>query len=198
VGEPRPWPATGSTTGGTAGSTTGGTAGSTAGRAPAGPLTFRVADEHDWPAIWPIWHRVVAAGDTYVWPPDTTEEQARALWMPPPPAATLVAEREGEIVGTALLKPVQPGQGDHVANAGFMIDPERAGGGIGRALAVHTMAEARRRGYRAMQFSAVVEANTRAVKLWLSLGFAIVGTVPEAFRHPREGLVGLHVMHRVL
>lgn len=161
-------------------------------------VTLRVAEPQDWPAIWPIWHRVVSAGDTYTWDPGTTEEQARALWMPPPPAVTLVAERDDAVVGTALLKPVQPGLGDHVANAGFMVDPDRAGGGIGRALAEFTLDEARRRGYRAMQFSAVVASNVRAVGLWESLGFAIVGTVPEAFRHPRDGLVGLHIMHRTL
>ncbi|WP_233304142.1 GNAT family N-acetyltransferase [Pseudonocardia terrae] len=161
-------------------------------------VTFRVAGREDWPAIWPIWHRVVAAGDTYTWDPETSEEQARALWMPPPPAATIVAERDAAVVGTALLKPVQPGPGDHVANAGFMVDPDRAGGGIGRALAEFTLDEARRRGYRGMQFSAVVASNVRAVGLWESLGFTIVGTVPEAFRHPRDGLVGLHIMHRAL
>ncbi|MCF7548149.1 GNAT family N-acetyltransferase [Pseudonocardia sp. WMMC193] len=161
-------------------------------------LRVRVAGPQDWPAIWPIWHRVVASGDTYTWAPDTPEAQARALWMPPAPAVTLVAEVDEAVVGTALLKPVQPGLGDHVANAGFMVDPDRAGGGIGRGLAEATLVEARRRGYRAMQFNAVVEANTRAVGLWRSLGFEIVGTIPEAFRHPTKGLVGLHIMHRAL
>jgi L-amino acid N-acyltransferase YncA len=159
---------------------------------------FRFASADDWPAIWPIWHAVVAAGDTYTWAPDTTEEQARALWMPPRPAVTVVAERDGAVVATALLKPAQSGPGDHVANAGFMVDPGRAGGGIGRALAEFVLDEARRRGYRSMLFSAVVAANVRAVGLWTSLGFGIIGTVPEAFRHPTEGLVGLHIMHRTL
>ncbi|WP_312858224.1 GNAT family N-acetyltransferase [Pseudonocardia pini] len=161
-------------------------------------LDVREARASDWPAIWPVWHRIVAAGDTYTWAPDTPEETARGIWMAPPPAVTLVAERDGTVVGTALLKPVQPGLGDHVANAGFMVDPDRAGGGIGRALAEATLDEARRRGYRAMQFSAVVASNVRAVALWRSLGFDVVGTVPEAFRHPTDGLVGLHVMHRRL
>lgn len=163
-----------------------------------GLLTFRVATDADWPGIWPIWHEVVQAGDTYTFDPATGEADARALWLAPPPAVTLVAELDGRIVGTALLKPVQPGHGDHVANAGFMVDPARAGAGFGRALAQFTLAEARRRGYRAVQFSAVVETNVRAVGLWRSLGFEIVGTVPEAFRHPRQGLVGLHIMHRKL
>ncbi|MFR9803051.1 N-acetyltransferase family protein [Pseudonocardia sp. RS010] len=161
-------------------------------------VTVRLAGREDWSAIWPIWHRVVAAGDTYTWDPATSEDEARGLWMPPEPAVTIVAEREDAVVGTALLKPVQPGLGDHVANAGFMVAPEQAGGGIGRALAEFTLDEARRRGYRAMQFSAVVASNVRAVRLWESLGFAVVGTVPEAFRHARDGLVGLHIMHRSL
>jgi L-amino acid N-acyltransferase YncA len=163
-----------------------------------GELCFRTADADDWPAIWPIWHRVVAAGDTYTWDPATPEGQARQLWMPPPPAVTVVAVRDGQVVATALLRPVQPGLGDHVANAAFMVDPQRAGSGIGRSLAEFVVDEARRRGYRAMQFSAVVEVNTRAVRLWESLGFRVVGTVPEAFRHPTRGLVGLHIMHRTL
>jgi ribosomal protein S18 acetylase RimI-like enzyme len=45
-----------------------------------------------------------------------------------------------------------------------------------------------------MQFNAVVESNTSAVRLWQSLGFEIVGTVPEAYDHREHGLVGLHVM----
>jgi hypothetical protein len=49
-----------------------------------------------------------------------------------------------------------------------------------------------------MQFNAVVETNTAAVRLWLALGFEIIGTVPEAFDHARLGLVGLHVMYRPL
>jgi GNAT superfamily N-acetyltransferase len=165
-------------------------------------LSFRIAGAGDWPAIWPIWHSVVAAGDTYTWDPATREDQARQLWMPPAPAVTVVAERTAgrttRVVATALLKPVQPGLGDHVANAGFMVDPQLAGSGIGRALAEFVLDEARRRGYLAMQFSAVVETNTRAVRLWKSLGFTIIGTVPGAFRHPASGLVGLHIMHRTL
>lgn len=166
-----------------------------------GPLRMRTATAQDWPAIWPIWHRVVAAGDTYVWDPDTGPDAARALWMVPPPGAVFVAETVGpapEVVATAQLKPAQPGLGDHVANAGFMVDPDRGGLGIGRRLAEHVLDEARRRGYRAMQFNAVVEVNSRAVGLWRRLGFDVVGTVPRAFRHPTDGEVGLLVMYREL
>jgi ribosomal protein S18 acetylase RimI-like enzyme len=79
-----------------------------------------------------------------------------------------------------------------------MVDPRHAGRGIGRRLAEHVLELARAEGYRAMQFNAVVETNTRAVALWRSLGFEIIGTVPEAFHHPEKGYVGLHIMYRRL
>jgi L-amino acid N-acyltransferase YncA len=162
-------------------------------------VRIRTASDDDWPAIWPLWHAIVAAGETYVWSDDTTCDEARQLWMLPPPAEVVVLEDdEGVVRGSAVLKPNQPGRGDHVANAGFMVDPDRGGHGIGRRLAEQVLREARADGYRAMQFNAVVETNTGAVALWRSLGFEVLATVPEAFDHPRHGLVGLHVMHRRL
>jgi ribosomal protein S18 acetylase RimI-like enzyme len=101
-------------------------------------------------------------------------------------------------VGTAELHPNQPAAGSHVADAGFMVSPTAAGQGVGSALARRVLEVAARDEYAAMQFNAVVETNEPAIRLWQSLGFAILGTVPEAFRHPDRGLVGLHIMHRFL
>ena len=129
----------------------------------------------------------------------TTEVDARARWLVLPPWRVVVAEdNEGTIVGTAKFGPNQNGPGAHVANASFMVDPSHAGKGVGRALGEHVLRVAREEGYRAMQFNAVVETNTRAVALWQSLGFAVLATIPEAFHHPTDGFVGLHVMHRTL
>ena len=162
-------------------------------------MRIRRAHQRDWPRIWPIWHAVVAAGDTYTWLPDTDEPAARALWMQPSPAVVYVAESDGgDLLGTAVLKPNHTGLGDHVANASFMVDPDRGGQGIGRRLAEHVLSEACGQGYRAMQFNAVVETNTAAVALWDSLGFRVLATVPAAFRHARLGPVGMHVMYREL
>jgi L-amino acid N-acyltransferase YncA len=160
-------------------------------------MEIRIATPDDWKHIWPIWHEVVAAGETYTFAPDTDEATARSLWMPGPPAETWVAVDQS-VVGTALLKPNQPGLGSHVANAGFMIAPEAAGRGAGRALAERVIARARESGYLAMQFNAVVASNTRAVALWHSLGFETIGRLPGAFRHPRLGPVDLLVMYQKL
>ena len=161
-------------------------------------MDTRPATPADWPVLWPIWHRIVAAGDSYTWPPETGEAAARDLWMLPPPAEVWVAVEDGVVVGTALLKPNQPGLGDHVANAAFMVDAAVAGRGVGRRLAERILARAAETGYTAMQFNAVVASNTRAVRLWRSLGFTIVGTVPDAFRHREHGPTDLHVMYRKL
>jgi GNAT superfamily N-acetyltransferase len=161
-------------------------------------VEIRVAGAGDWARIWPFFARIVAAGETYAYPTDLTEHTARPLWMAPPPARTVVAVDGDTILGSAMIGPNRPGRGAHVATASFMVDPTHQGRGVGRALGRHAIEWARAAGYRAMQFNAVVETNTAAVGLWRSLGFVVIGTVPEAFDHARHGLVGLHVMHRRL
>ncbi|WSM43612.1 GNAT family N-acetyltransferase [Streptomyces cellulosae] len=159
-------------------------------------MLIREASPDDWPRIWPFWHRIVAAGETYTWDPGTSEEDARALWMSPA-KRVYVVEDDGTVVASACLTPNYGGPAARIANAGFMVDPDRAGRGIGRLLAEHVLAEARDAGYRGMVFNAVVETNP-AVRLWSSLGFTVLGTVPDAFDHPRHGRVGLHIMYRPL
>jgi L-amino acid N-acyltransferase YncA len=161
-------------------------------------VVIRTARAQDWPGIWAFMAGVVAAGETYTYPQDMGSEQGRAAWMLAEPWAVLVAEEQGRILGTAKYGPNWPGRGSHVANASFVVDPAVAGRGVGRALAERVLADARATGYRAMQFNAVVATNTAAIALWESLGFQILATVPEAFDHPSQGLVGLHVMHRPL
>ncbi|MEH0972043.1 GNAT family N-acetyltransferase [Micromonospora sp. CPCC 205546] len=162
-------------------------------------MEIRAATRDDWPLIWPFLRRIVAAGETYTWPRDVDGERARTMWLVPPPGRTVVAvDPDGTVLGSAKLVPNQLGPGDHVANASFMVAPAAGGRGVGRALGEHVLALARADGYRAMQFNAVVATNTRAVALWRSLGFEVVGRVPEAFRHPVQGFVDLLVMHRRL
>ena len=158
-------------------------------------VNFRLASDADWPQIYEVFAAVTASANTYPYPPGLSSNEAKAIWM----ASThtvFVAEEEGQIVGTAYLKPNNPGLGDHICNAGWMVHPDHQGKGIGRPFARYVMTEASM-DYRAMQFNAVVSTNRNAVALWESLGFEIVGTVPEAFRGP-EGLTSVHIMYREL
>ena len=161
-------------------------------------VTVRTATPQDWPQIAPVFAAVVADGETYAYPEDLTSEQARSLWLERPPGTTVVAVDGDTVLGSAKTGPNRPGRGAHVATASFMVGPQARGRGVGRALVEHVLELARARGYRSMQFNAVVETNTAAVRLWRSVGFEVVGTVPEAFDSRRHGLVGLHVMHRRL
>ena len=166
-------------------------------RPAAGSLTIRAATVHDHDAIWQIFQATIESGDTFVYDANTSREKALAYWCAAD-AATFVAEQDGEVIGSYLLRPNQPGLGDHIANAGFMVDPAARGLGIGRALGEHCLEEARRWGYRAMQFNFVVSTNKSAVNLWRELGFNIVGTLPGAFRHAQKGFVDVYVMFRSL
>ena len=162
-------------------------------------MLIREANAEDWPAIWLILNEVGSAGETLTWDAGRTEARARAGWMRELPGRTIVAvDDDGAVIGSANTHPMHHGAGAHVANAGFVVHPARRREGAGRALCRHVLDQARADGYRAMQFNAVVETNTPAIRLWRSVGFQILATVPEAFRHPAHGYVGLHIMYKRL
>jgi L-amino acid N-acyltransferase YncA len=163
------------------------------------PGVIRDATVEDWPAIWPIYSQIVRAADTFSYDPAIGEDAAREMWMVRPPGRTTVAvDDDGTIAGTANMFANRPGPGDHVASGNYMVGAARRGQGIGRALIDDSLQWARASGFRAMQFNAVAESNTPAVQLYERMGFATVGRVPDAFRHPEHGEVALLVMHRSL
>lgn len=160
-------------------------------------MTIRPATRDDAEAIWLIFHAVVAGGDTYTFMPDTPREQAVDYFLGRG-ISSWVIEDDGRVIGMYKLIPNHGGLGAHVANASFMVDPAAHGKGAGRAMGEHCLDQARQAGYEAMQFNFVVSTNTAAVALWKKLGFAIVGTLPKAYRHRRLGYVDAYVMHRFL
>jgi L-amino acid N-acyltransferase YncA len=161
-------------------------------------MKIRLATEADRDAIWNIFREVVAPGDTYALDSNISREDALAYWFASA-MHTYVAEQAAiGVAGTYILRPNQSGGGSHVANAGFMVSASARGQGIGRAIAEHCLDEARRLGFRAMQFNYVISTNTAAIRLWQDLGFEIVGTLPGAFHHPKKGYVDVYVMYRSL
>ena len=160
-------------------------------------LHIRQADDCDRPAIWQIIKTVIAGGDTYVFAPDASEEEMMAFWFTPD-KHNYVAVDEGEIVATFWLRANNPGLGKHVGNAAYMVAPNAAGKGVGKQIAFWSLDEARRLGFTAMQFNFVVKSNTVAVKLWQSVGFEIIGEIPDAVVHSKNGLTNAYIMYRKL
>lgn len=161
------------------------------------PLVIRPATESDFAAMWPIFRAVIATGTTYVFSPDTIEADARDYWFGKG-VSSWVAEADRRIVGMFKLVANQRDLGAHVANASFMVDPSASRKGVGKAMGLRCLQEAKKAGFKAMQFNFVVSTNKAAVALWKKLGFAIVGTLPGAFAHRTLGFVDVYVMHRTL
>lgn len=159
-------------------------------------IAIRLAEAGDADAIWPIFEEVVRAGDTYAFDPEIEREEGMAAWMAPG-VRCYVAEAGGVVAGTYVLKPNQQGPGSHVANASFMVASSARGQGIGLAMGEDSLEEARRLGFRAMQFNLVVTTNEAAIALWRKLGFEVAGRLPGAFRRGDEYVDAL-VMYRSL
>ena len=160
-------------------------------------MLIRPARADDRSAIWSVIGPTIAAGETNAIDRNSTEAEGLAYWLSPG-NEVFVAEDEGTILGTYYLRPNQAGGGRHVCNGGYITSAEARGRGVARAMCEHSLNHARARGYRAIQFNFVVSTNERAVKLWQSLGFDIVGRLPGAFDHPSYGYVDALVMFRAL
>jgi L-amino acid N-acyltransferase YncA len=160
-----------------------------------GGMKIRAARPDDWAAMWPFIREIAAAGETFSWDREISEERARERWMGELPRRTVVAvDDAGTVLGSAVSGPNHEGPAAHISTASFMVDPRHFGRGVGTALGRHVVEQAKADGFRGMQFNAVVEANTRAVELWHSLGFTTMTVIPAAFHHPTKGYVGLHIM----
>ena len=159
-------------------------------------LRIRRASRDDWATIWPVWHGIVAAGDTFAYDPDTGFDEGERMWFGPAPEETWVAESEdGSLLGTYHLGPNHGGPGSHIANASYMVAPTARGRGVGRAMVEHSLDRTADLGYEGLQFNAVAATNRGAIKLYDDIGFATVGVIPRGFRHPSAGLVDLLIMY---
>jgi ribosomal protein S18 acetylase RimI-like enzyme len=158
-------------------------------------VTIRRAAQSDDDPIWRVIEPVFRVGETYPLPRDISRADAFTYWHAPD-HEVFVAEDRGQIVGTYYLRPNNRGGGSHVANCGYIVATEASGRGVARAMCTDSLERARERGFTAMQFNFVISSNERAVCLWHSCGFAIVGTLPGAFAHPTLGLVDAYVMYR--
>jgi ribosomal protein S18 acetylase RimI-like enzyme len=157
-------------------------------------IEIRKATPLDSDEIWDIIKEVISTGDTYVFSPNSSKEKMLGFWMSTD-KHTYVAIVDGKISGTFFIKDNQPDLGSHIANAGYMTAPAAAGKGIGKAMCEFSIMEAKRLGYKAMQFNIVVKSNENAVSLWKKLGFKIIGEIPDAFQHQQKGFTNAYIMY---
>ncbi len=160
-------------------------------------MNIREATKEDIEQIWPIFHEIALACETYAYERDTTKEQALKIWIEDP-RRTYVFEEDGQVLGTYYIKTNQSGPGKHVCNCGFMVSAGYRGRGLATAMCLHAQEIAKDLGYKAMQFDFVTSNNEAAIRLWIKLGFATVGRIPKAFLHPTKGYVDALVMYKWL
>lgn len=160
-------------------------------------MNIRPATSDDFTQIWPIFHEIVHAGDTYAYAPNTSKSEAETIWLKQP-RKTFVLEQNDKILGTYYIKTNQAGPGSHVCNCGYMVSSIARGRGLATIMCQHSQVVATALGYQAMQFNFVASSNEGAVKLWHKLGFQTVGNLPKAFNHPTLGFVDALVMYQWL
>jgi L-amino acid N-acyltransferase YncA len=160
-------------------------------------VNIRLATREDFEGIWPIFHEIAAAGETYAFPRDISKGEAIKLWLEDP-RETYVFEEAGKILGTYFIKTNQAGPGDHVCNCGYMVSSMARGRGLATQMCEHSQKQALKLGYKAMQFNFVASSNEGAIKLWKKLGFETVGILPGAFNHPTKGYVDALLMYKWL
>lgn len=160
-------------------------------------LTIRPITAEEFGLVWPIFEPIIREGKTYSYPPDMRFEQARNTWCAPEKTPFVALDGDTP-VGTFYIRANQLGLGDHVANGGFMVAPGQCGKGYGTAMGAAMVEQARAMGYHGMQFNFIVQDNIPSLRIWKRLGFEIVGTVPDAFRHAEKGLMPVHILYRKL
>ncbi len=160
-------------------------------------MNIREVTESDFGEIWPIFHEIAKAGDTYAYPENISKSEAKKTWIDAP-RKTFVAEEDGRILGTYYIKTNQLGPGDHVCNCGYMVSSLARGRGLASSMCEHSQQIAKELGYKAMQFNFVASTNEGAIRLWKKLGFETVGQLPGAFKHPVKGYVDALVMYKWL
>ena len=162
-------------------------------------MKIRKADQaKDYEKIWDIFSNVIQTGDTYVFDPHTPKEALHKLWFADYMDTFVAVDDDDTILGTYIIKPNQIDLGNHIANCGYMVNPNCQGRGIGKLLCAHSIEFAKQKGYSGIQFNIVVSTNTNAVNLWKKFGFDIIGTTPKGFRHKDLGLVDTYIMFKDL
>jgi ribosomal protein S18 acetylase RimI-like enzyme len=150
---------------------------------------IREFSDKDIPEMVKIWNAVVEDGIAFPQTELLTENAALSFFRAQ--TLTAVADRGGEIVGLYILHPNNVGRCAHIANSSYAVKNGCRGERIGERLVRHSMAAAGEKGFRILQFNAVVATNTAALELYKKLGFTRLGVIPEGFHTDEFGYLDI-------
>lgn len=160
-------------------------------------MEIREVQARHFDEIWPIFHEIVEAGESYPYPPGTTLEEGRAFWFAPG-ARVYNAYLDGQAVASRYLVPNKVGLGSHVANTGVILDKACRGRGLGKSMLEFGIRKATDLGFRAIQLNLVVATNKASLAICKQFGFEIVGRLPGAFHFRQQEFVDALVLYKQL
>ena len=150
----------------------------------------------DLEAMLTIWNEVIEDGEAFPQEELLTVDMADEFFAGQ--SHTAVAEDEGKVVGLYILHPNNVGRCGHIANTSYAVSKDRRGEHIGEMLVKDSLEKAREKGFRLMQFNAVVESNIHARHLYERLGFQPLGMIPEGFRMKDGHYENIYLFYHVI
>lgn len=136
-------------------------------------------------AMKTIWNQVVAEGQAF--PQENFLDRTGAMLFFSEQTYTAVAELNHEVVGLYILHPNNVGRCGHIGNSSYAVKSDCRGLKIGEKLVLDSLVQAKKYGFKLLQFNAVVKTNIGAIKLYKRLGFKEVGLISGGFRD-KEGI----------
>ena len=147
-------------------------------------IIVRKYEEKDLPAMIRIWNEVVEDGVAF--PQEECLDEKTGAEFFEEQTYTAVAENQenGQVLGLYILHPNNIGRCGHICNASYAVKRAIRGQHIGEKLVLDCLAKAKEKGFKVMQFNAVVATNTHALHLYKRIGFTQLGVIPGGFRMP--------------
>lgn len=142
-------------------------------------MEIRSYTEQDIPAMVHVWNEVVEEGIAFPQRDLLNDETGKSFFATQTHCA--VADDNGKVMGLYILHPNNVGRCGHIANASYAVDSACRGKHIGEKLVSDSLVQAKKMGFKLMQFNAVVENNIHARHLYERLGFVQLGTIPDGF-----------------
>lgn len=145
-------------------------------------IIIREYKPEDIPRMTEIWNEVVNEGIAF--PQNTPLDFISSIEFFESQTYVGVAEGDGKILGLYILHPNNVGRCGHIANASYCVSSASRGNHIGEKLVTDSLKMGKEKGFRILQFNAVVKTNESALHLYKKLGFVRLGTIPQGFYMP--------------